>query len=170
VKWIGDWIPVASLLGAQRMRVIAGKTNADGALEQVVVALRELAAQAREAGVRLTTENWFDVTATPAALLHILDETHGEVGLNLDFGNWGGPTKYDDLAQIAPRAETCHAQAHFTGPAEIDTADFGRILEILSLAQFSGAFTLVAAGPGANPWEGLEATSQFIRDFACPDT
>jgi sugar phosphate isomerase/epimerase len=166
LEWIREWIPVAAQLGAERMRVIAGKTTAGGATETVIGAFRELAAQAGDAGVRLTTENWFSVTATPAPLLHILDETRGEVGLNLDFGNWGGETKYQNLAQIAPRAETCHAQANSTGQTSIDREDYGKILALLSSAGFNGPFTLVESGPGSDEWQGLEVRAQFIRDLA----
>ena len=78
--------------------------------------------------------------STPEAVHAVLDGT--SVGLNLDFGNWTGPGKYEALARIAPLAEGSHAKAHFND-GDIDADDFKRCLQLTRDAGFSGPYTLV---------------------------
>lgn len=54
----------------------------------------------------------------------MIDGLEGDVGLLADFGNWKGPQKYDDLAQILPRAESCHTKCHFSAPGVMDQTRF----------------------------------------------
>jgi len=140
-EWIADFFPVARQLGAKCVRVIAGKAAPTGpALAQSRAALGRLAAQAATHQLRLLTENWFDLLSTPRAVHSLLDGI--DVGLNFDFGNWTGPQKYYDLAQIVGIAEGSHAKAHFEND-EIDEGDFERCLQLLRDAGFDGPLTLV---------------------------
>lgn len=164
--WIRGWIDVAAAIGAERMRVIAGKEEpTDETLARSAATLRALAAQAAAAGVRLTTENWFPLLSRPDAVLSLLDELDGQVGLCLDFGNWGGDGKYERLSLIAPRAESCHAKAHFTGPAAMDRADFVRCLDLTRAAGFSGPYTLIYDGPSDDEWAGLTLEREVAQPY-----
>jgi len=164
--WIGGWIGTAAALGAERARVIAGKSEySREAMARSVAAFRELTARGREQGVRVTTENWFALLSRPAYVHELLDRLEGTVGLNGDFGNWGGPTKYDDLAAIFPRAETSHAKAHFFAPGEIDRDDYVACLELTRRAGFSGPYTLVYDGPGNDEWQGLAIEAELVRPY-----
>ena len=128
---MGGWIETAGLLGAQRARLIAGHAPyTQETLQRSSTALHALARIGREHGVRVTTENWFDLLATPEAVCSLLDSLEGEVGFNLDFGNWEGPSKYADLATIFPYAETCHAKCAFVAEYVPDAEDFGRCLDL----------------------------------------
>jgi sugar phosphate isomerase/epimerase len=154
--WIRGWVPVAAALGAERMRVIAGKAEpSEAALARSTDALGALADEASAAGLRLMTENWFALLARPDTVLALLDRLEGRVGLCLDFGNWRGDGKYERLAAIAPRAESCHAKAHFASPGALDRADFTRCLELTRAAAFAGPYTLIYDGPGDDEWAGL---------------
>ena len=164
-EWMAGWIETADLLGAKRVRVIAGKAPySRDALQRSIAALRKLAQHARDHGVRLTTENWFGLLSCPEAVRGLLDSLEGEVGFNLDFGNWSGPAKYDDLAAIYPYAETCHAKCAFTPEYVPDAADFRRCLDLARDARFSGPFTLIYDGPDPDEWKGLA----IERDLAAP--
>lgn len=166
LAWIGNWIDTAGVLGAQCVRVIAGKAqpnNASLALSRQGFA--QLVARAKAQGVRVMTENWFDLLSRPEHVLWLLDELEGEVGLCLDFGNWGGPTKYDDLQAIAPRAESCHTKAHFSAPGELDAADYARCLDITRAAGFSGVHTLIYDGPGDDEWAGLAMEQEIVTPY-----
>jgi sugar phosphate isomerase/epimerase len=165
LAWIGGWIDTAASLGATCARVIAGKAApSDTALERSRAGLTELAARAREQHVRLMTENWFALLPGPGQVHRLLDSLHGAVGLCLDFGNWGGPAKYDDLAAIAPRAQSCHAKASFAGPGAIDEGDFRRCLDLTREAGFAGPYTLVNGGPG-DEWEGLTRQREILSPY-----
>lgn len=147
--WIVGWIDKASLLGAQCVRIIGGKQPlTEVSLAKSIAQLRILTMEAYVRGVHVMIENWFPTLSTPTAIQTLLGELGGSVGLTLDFGNWGGAEKYENLAQIAPYAEGCHAKWDHDD-------DFLRCLEITRAAGFSGPYTLVYSAPGA-VWESLE--------------
>ncbi len=163
-KWIASWLPVTAQLGAKNARIIAGKgapTPENQA--QSVAALRNLANDADALGLRLLTENWFDLTGTPAATLQLLDAMQGRLGLMLDFGNWKGDAKYQDLAQIAAYAESCHTKAGFQN-GEIERADYLKCLEITKNAGFNGPYTLIYDS-GGDEWSGLSAEREVVAPF-----
>ncbi len=167
LDWISRWIAVAGALGAKNARVIAGKAKASPeALALSAQRLKELAAVAKANNVRLTTENWFDLLAQPAAVLQLLDALGGDLGLNFDFGNWHEPNKYDNLTQIAARAQSSHAKAHFTGAYKIDSADYTRCLDICKQANFSGPHTLIYDDPnGPDEWQGLQIEKSLVDAY-----
>src|SRR5688572_28763348 len=100
----------------------------------------------------------------PKDVLALLDRLEGEVGLNVDFGNYSGPAKYDDLAAIMPRATSIHAKADFPEAGRMDRDDFRRCLDISRRAGFSGPYTMIFDGPG-DEWAGLEMIQQEIRPY-----
>lgn len=156
--WIADWLPVAAQLGAQNVRVIAGKTAGEGALERSAAALNSLAERAEALGLKIIIENWFDLLSTPEAVRALLERTQGRIGFLLDFSNWNGAGKYEKLAQIAPFASSCHAQAHFLGANSIDEDDFSRCLGLPYPANFNGPFLMVNG-----ELEGIGVVRDFIR-------
>ena len=157
IEWIGGWIDTAAQLGAKRVRVIAGKADySPENLEISKAGLRTLAARAEAQGLRLVTENWYPLLDQPESVNALLDGLDGKVGLNGDFGNWDGQRKYDDLAQIFHRAESCHAKCGFTGPTETDKEDFGKCVGLARQAGFNGPYTLIYdSALNDNEWEGL---------------
>lgn len=163
-EWIAGWLPAAVTLGAERMRVIAGRTKGETAVATIIEALLKLSHEAEGLGIRITVENWWGVADSPEAVVEILEATDGKIGFNMDFGNWSGPDKYENLSQVAGYAETCHAQANFTADGTVEGQDYGRILEILKEAGFSGPFTLVASDQRPDPWPGLNRCREFIQE------
>jgi sugar phosphate isomerase/epimerase len=164
--WIGGWIDTAAALGAERARVIGGKAEYSAeSMARSVAGFRELAARGKAQGVRVTTENWFALLSRPEHVHELLDRLEGAVGLNADFGNWGGATKYDDLAAIFPRAESTHAKAQFSADGEMDRQDYVTCLEIARRAGFSGPHTLVYDGPGNDEWRGLALEAEVVRGY-----
>ncbi|MEQ4207424.1 TIM barrel protein [Actinopolymorpha sp. B9G3] len=152
--WIDGWLDVATALGAHRARVIAGKQQPSP--ERLHTSGRRLAALAADhPEIRVVTENWFDLTAGPTEVHTILDAADGRVGLLIDLGNWTGPDKYDNLAAVARRAETCHAKCHFTanGPRQ---DDFSSSLRVLRQAGYTGPLALVYDGDDPDEWACLE--------------
>jgi sugar phosphate isomerase/epimerase len=168
LKWIESWIKAAGLLGAKNARVIAGKQPPSPAtLDLAIDGLRCCAAAGRKAGVRIVTENWFDLLASPAEVNYVLDALDGEVGFLADTGNWRGPTKYADLEAIFARAELCHAKAYFTadpkGGPSLEARDFGHSMDAAARANYRGPYTLIFDSEG-DEWAGLAAERQFILD------
>lgn len=166
LQWMEGWIETASLLGAERARVIAGKAPySPDALARSRTGLQQLAKAGKDRGVRVTTENWFDTLCCPDAVHALMDGLEGQIGLNLDFGNWSGPTKYDDLRCIAQYAESCHAKCDFPAPYQPDDEDFTRCLDVTRETHFSGAYTLIYASSGDDEWRGLAVERDMVLPY-----
>lgn len=166
LEWMAGWLETAGLLGAQRMRVIAGKADyTPDALQVSISALRALSERAADHGVRVTTENWFALLCCPEAVCTLLKRLDGAVGFNLDFGNWGGPTKYADLEAIFSFAESCHAKCAFLSDYVPDAEDFRRCLDLAQAAGFTGPYTLVYDSSGPDEWKGLAIERDLVLPY-----
>jgi hypothetical protein len=159
-EWISERVQDAIDLGAQRVRVIAGKTRTPQALATSSAALGRIAADHPE--IRVVTENWFDVTRTADDVTRILDPLDDAVGLLIDLGNWSGPDKYDELARITRFAETCHAKAHWSGDA-MDELDYRASISTVLEADYEGPFALVYDADSADEWAGLAALRAVVE-------
>ena len=159
--WISGWIDDAMELGASRVRVIAGKASPTPELTASSAArLSRLAA--RHEGIRVVTENWMALTPDARSVRELLDLAGDSVGLLIDLANWQSDDKYEQLAAIAPLAETCHAKCHFdeSGP---DLADYRRTLGLLHEVGFDGPLALVYDGPDADEWAALELEHATVQ-------
>ena len=75
-------------LGAENARVIVGKSKpSTQALAMSVDGLKVIGKLGRKLNVRIVTENWFDLLATPTEVHYVLDALGDEVGLLADTGN-----------------------------------------------------------------------------------
>ncbi len=165
MAWIHRWIDGAARLGALHARVIAGKqkpTPENIALG--ISGLKALAHSAATRGIKLVTENWFDLTSTPEAVHQILDGVGSDLGLMADTGNWSWPTKYADLQSIFARAQLCHAKVSFGSGLKMDEADYRLCLEASRRAEYEGPYTLIFDSEG-DEWAGLDAERKFIVEF-----
>ncbi len=161
-SWIETWIGAAALLGAENARVIAGKARpTPETLGVSVAALKRLARTGASKGVRVVTENWFDLTSTPEAVHHILDGVGDELGFLADTGNWSGTTKYGDLRSIFARAELCHAKPAYLDGGNIDALEFGKCLDAADAVGYIGPHTLIYDASGIE-WDGLAAERDVI--------
>lgn len=160
--WIGEWLETAVALGARRARVGAGK--AEPTQEVVRGSATRLARLAENhPGVRVVTENWWTTMRDADVVLDVLAQAGDSVGLLIDLGNWSGPDKYEQLARIAPLAETCHAKCRFTeeGP---DSEDFQKSLQVLKDAGFDGPLALIYDGPSDDEWACLDIEHELVQE------
>lgn len=165
MAWIEGWLHVAGRLGATRARVSGGRSEPSSqALGMSHDGLARLADYAEQQGVRLMTENWQNLLTKPEYVLTVLDGLD-HIGLLADFGNWSGPTKYTDLAQILPRAESAHAKAYFTGPGQMNQADYEQCLELCRTTAFTGPYSLIYDGPDNDEWAGLQAERAVVANY-----
>ena len=165
--WVAQWVDRASLLGARCARVIAGKQSpSEEALARSVVHLRSLSLDGYVRGVRILTENWYDLMRSPEEVAFVMEGCAGAIGLNFDFGNWSGPGKYGQLADIAQWAEGCHAKCGFANGTP-DTMDFRKCLQVTQTAGFSGPYSLVHGEPD-DVWGSLAVQRQLLEPFLQP--
>ena len=113
--------------------------------------------------VRVITESWHELLANADAVNTLLRATGDEVGLLIDLGNWSGPDKYDQLAQIARRAEACHAKCKF-GADGPDKADYQRALQVLKDARFQWSDGVDLHGPSDDEWGGLDIEWTLVQE------
>jgi sugar phosphate isomerase/epimerase len=165
--WIREWLTVGETLGTTCMRVIAGKQPfTEANLQMSLQRLGALADTAKTHNIRLMTENWFDLLATPTAVIQLLEGFNGRVGLCFDFGNWQGESKYGGFVEIAPYAESCHAKGQFGADGRLDEVDYRRCLDILQTAAFAGPYTLIYDSPNpASQWDGLAVEKQIVQSY-----
>ena len=160
--WIGEWLDVATELGAKRARICAGRSAPTAALVKKT-AERMTRLARNHPGVRLVTENWLEMTPDAGTVQRILAETGDTVGLMIDLGNWSGATKYEELAAIAPLAETCHAKAHMIDGV-LDRDDFRASLQVLKDANYDGPLALIYDGPDPDEWTWLDREWEIVAE------
>lgn len=165
IDWIGRWIDVAATLGAEKARVIGGKQPpSPEVLDRTIAGLRVLARRGADRGVRVITENWHATMAGPDEVNTVMDALDGTVGLLADFGNWSGPSKYDDLAAILPRSENTHAKCSFSPSLAMDDDDFGRCLAEVRKASYDGPHTLIYESTNDDEWRAIQLERDFVID------
>lgn len=173
LAWIENWLAVAGQCGAGHARIIAGDAALNGdsgplqdhpLIRRSAANLRHLAAVGRDHGVQIITENFRRLTTRPEPLLAILALCEGQVGLCADFGNFHGDTKYDDLAQILPLANSVHAKADYPQAGQMRRDDFLRCLDLSRTAGFTGPYSLIFDGPGSE-WDSLAEIQAVVEAY-----
>lgn len=166
LDWIAKWIDASVILGAETARVIGGKAKPGSqSLALSVEGLSAMVQHARKSGARITTENWFDTLSTPEAVHHVLDAVGPDLGFLADTGNWGGPTKFDDLKSIFARAQFSHFKPILYDRGDINMPDFDICIGSAQAANYVGPYTLIY-DKGGDEWAGLERQRRAIRDRA----
>ncbi len=148
MEWIKRWIDVASMVGAEHVRVIGGLAEPDNAsaLELAVQQFNELSSYAKKRDVKLLTENFRSLTSTVENCLFLLDQT--DIGFTCDFGNYKGADKLAFLKEIIPKSSSIHAKAITNPDGSLDESELSRCLDIMEEVNYEGAITLVYDGPG----------------------
>jgi sugar phosphate isomerase/epimerase len=171
IETVRFWLEIASKVGASHARVIAGDANIDEqngaakdhpAIRLSADNLRALAGVGADLGVQVNTENFRALTKRASHVLAILELCEGQVGLCADFGNYGGDSKYDEIAAILPHANVLHAKAHYPAAGEMSRDDFDRCLDLADDADFDGPYSLIFDGPGSE-WDSLAEIQAVVE-------
>ena len=165
------WVDHAGVLGAQTIRVFAGRApkgvSAKLATERAIAGLRQLADYAAEKGVLLALENHGGVTATADGLLRIVESVASPwLGINLDTGNFHQDV-YESLERVAPYAVSVQVKAETReGKAAPVETDWSRVVALLQKASYRGFLALEYEGR-EDVWravpEGLEKLRRAIE-------
>lgn len=166
IAHVKHWLDVASAIGATHARVIAGEAPATdaAALQRAITALKELQAYGASRGVRVITENFKALAATPANWIAI----HTALGYGgcADIGNFAAPSRVSDFAQVASRAASIHVKASYDANGVLLPAEVQACLAEARKHHFAGPTTIVYDRPGER-WEGIEALRAVVaRAFA----
>jgi len=162
-SWISGWLSVAAESRAQQARVVAGKQAPTPDL--LATSARRLSSLAdRHGGTRIVTENWHALLPDAASVNELLDRAGERVGFLLDLGNWSGPDKYTQLAQVASRAETCQAKCRTDASGNLESDDYRLALQVLRDADYAGPLALVYDGSDPDEWTKLEEEYALVRE------
>ncbi|MDR9854877.1 sugar phosphate isomerase/epimerase family protein [Paenibacillus sp. VCA1] len=166
VNWMKKWIDIASALGAERIRIIAG--NADPADEDAVrlaaAQLQRLIQYASDKHVRIVTENFHALTSTAANCITLLDMCGEGLGLTTDFGNFSGEGKLAELGMTIPRSESIHAKAMTDAEGNPNEDEFKSCMDLVRSSGYEGPMTLVYDGPG-DMWEGINRVKALVEPY-----
>lgn len=160
VAHVKEWLGHSVVLGAPTLRVFAGRVHPgqseDEAFANVVACLQECGVEAEKQGVLVALENHGGVTATAAQTLRLWSAVGSAwVGLNLDFGNFGGDDLYDQFAGCAPHAVATHAKRNDKDGAPID---YTRVCALLAAANYQGWLAI--------EYEEKEPAEEVVPRFA----
>ncbi len=176
IAWIRSWLDLTARCGASHARVVGGygsvERNHAPLLDHPVIqrsaqGLRELADYGSSIGVQVITENFRETTARADQVLAILELCEGRVGLCVDFGNYKGEDRYDELAAIFPKADSAHVKALYDDRGQPDEDEFRHSLGMLSEARFDGPMSLIfdtALHGNSTEWDNLAQ----LRTVAAP--
>lgn len=164
--WMEKWIDIASALGAERIRIIAG--DADPADEKAVrlaaAQLKRLIHYASDKHVRIVTENFHDLASTAANCISLLDACGEELGLITDFGNFAGEGKLAALGATIPRSDSIHAKAMTDETGSLAEEEFRSCMDLVGSSGYEGPITLVYDGPG-DMWEGIKRVKALVEPY-----
>jgi sugar phosphate isomerase/epimerase len=128
----------------------------------MIASLREAAAFADAAGVRLGLENEAGFTPSVAEHIRILEEVGSPaLGLLLDTGNY--PAGWPSVVAAAPRAIHVHAKFWKVGPGgEEPSMDYPALLGQLRRAGYGGWITFEYEAPEPEA-SGLPRAFAYLR-------
>ena len=172
------WLDAGKIIGATSMRVNSGgpRIAPSAVAEQgqypkadelavylghCIESLKELADYGGKAGVKVTLENHWGLTANPINVRIVLDEVnHPFCEASPDFCNWEHEYMlYHGLKALAPYA---HSNVHAKyWDRWGDKNDVGRSVRIMMEAGFEGTFALEYE---AGPWDGVEGSKYLYRE------
>ncbi len=166
IEWVKQWIDIASKAGAERVRVIAGDTDASdtAALQRSADALRILCDYAASRNVRVITENFRPLSYTADNCLSLLESCGDRLGLTSDFGNFKGDDKFQELAKIVPHSESIHAKAITSAEGFPNVAEFTQCMEVVKKSGYQGPITIVYDGPN-DMWAGIERVKVLVKPY-----
>jgi sugar phosphate isomerase/epimerase len=145
IALIRHWIATAAALGAERVRIDAGRQPpTPDVIRRSAQQLGACAQYAATYGLQVSTENWHATSQEPSALLAILDQCDANIGLCVDTGNAEATAdKYRTLAQLLPRATSIHFKARYGPTGALDQEDVQRCLALIHESPFDGVVTLI---------------------------
>jgi sugar phosphate isomerase/epimerase len=171
------WLDGAAMLGAKSMRVNSGgpriaptpvadpssypKNDALGQyLTNCIESFKEMADYGGKAGVKVTLENHWGLTANPINIRIIIEEVNNPFcEASPDFCNWEHEyLLFHALQDLAPYA---HTNVHAKYWNRWKNPDVQRNVRIMLNANYTGVFALEYED---GPWDGVEGAQYLYRE------
>lgn len=174
------WVDAADYLGAHAIRVnLFGPNDPAEWKKGAVDGLGRLAEYAAEKNINVLVENHGYLSSNAALLVEVMEEINLEnAGTLPDFGNFclqreGGERweaacieeypKYQGVEEMMPHAKAVSAKSYdFNEEGEETTIDYGRMLQIVKDAGYTGYIGVEYEGRRLSPEEGIKATRALL--------
>ncbi|AZN38287.1 sugar phosphate isomerase/epimerase family protein [Paenibacillus albus] len=168
LRYMEQWIDIASLAGAKQIRIVAGEAAPDDieALRLSAAGLTRLSEYSQSQGknVRIISENFKALTSTGSSSVKLLELVGDNADFITDFGNFKLPNKYEEFPLTLPRSVSVHAKAQYDDQGYPDQDEFIKCLNTVRTAEFNGAIVLIYDGPG-DMWAGLDRIKAIVADY-----
>jgi sugar phosphate isomerase/epimerase len=162
IEEIKHWTNVAAVLGAERVRIVAGNQEpTPEVLQRSTKHLGELLTYAKTKNLKASTENWQKTSLDADVLLGLLQH-NPELELCADIGNAEQTAdKYATLQKLLPKASTVHVKARYENE-QIELNDLQTCMNLISEAKFSGVMTMIY-DKKQKEWEGITRMRDTIE-------
>ena len=173
------WLDAGKILGAKSMRVNSGGprivpqpvAGSDGYpkndelakyISQCIESLKELADYGGKAGVKVTLENHWGLTANPMNIRAMIDTVNSPFcAASPDFCNWENEyLLFHGLKALAPYAPT-NVHAKYWNRWTPEQNDVKRSVKIMKDANFEGTYALEYED---GPWDGVEGAKYLYKE------
>jgi sugar phosphate isomerase/epimerase len=167
-RHVKDWVEVASKLGAQTLRIFAGKDVPEGyqweqTAEWMADDVRECAEHARRYGVMLALQNHNDFLKTAAQVQNLFKKIHSEwAGLMLDIGCYRGADPFAEIAQTIPLAITWQVKEEMYIDNKPVKTDLDRLKKIIDASAYRGYLPVETLGEG-DPKQKITCMYQEVK-------
>ncbi|UJF35834.1 sugar phosphate isomerase/epimerase family protein [Paenibacillus hexagrammi] len=157
IRYLQEWIGVASKAGADAVRIVAGEQapTDQEAIARCQAALKQLQEYASKLGVRIVSENFRALTSTVSSWSRVVEGMGAGFQTIVDFGNFALDEKEEGIAYGSPLAYTIHAKPRYLEDGSVDREEFGRMVSILKEHGCEAPVSLIFDRPG-NMWDGIE--------------
>lgn len=174
------WVDAANYLGAQSIRVnLFGSEEPEEWKEAAIDGLQKLSDYAAEKNINVLVENHGYLSSNAGLLAEVMENVDREnCGTLPDFGNFclkreGGERweaacteeypKYQGVEEMMPHAKAVSAKSYdFNEEGQETTIDYGRMLQIVKDAGYTGFIGVEFEGQDLSPEEGIIATRDLL--------
>jgi sugar phosphate isomerase/epimerase len=154
VDLVKRWVEVAAKVDAPVLRVFAGRGAPEGRGEAEVLGwvadcCRACASFGERHGVIITIQNHDDFLKTAAQVLALRERVGSDwFGLNVDIGSLRTGDPYEEIAALAPFADTWQIKEQVYRKGVAEETNVGTIVRILRESGYRGYIPLETLGAG----------------------
>jgi hypothetical protein len=162
-----EWLDVASRIGSPHARVNSGQfTPGAENIQLTIDSYQELAEYAGRRNVKVVVENHGGVTASPNAVLQIIQGVKENIATGPDTHNFNEAVLFEGLRKIFPCAVTCDVKtmdiAQDGGHKEYDVH---RAVAIGLEAAYKGPWNIEFVGRTQDPFEGVGRARDLLAKW-----
>ncbi|REJ65299.1 MAG: sugar phosphate isomerase/epimerase [Planctomycetota bacterium] len=162
------WVEAAKTLGCHSIRVNAASRGEFE--EQKMLAadgLRQLSEFAAPHDIGVIVENHGGLSSNGKWLAGVIEEVGlDNCGTLPDFGNFGDYDRYQGVAELMPTAKAVSAKSHkFDAEGNEVYTDFGRMMQIVAAAGYTGYVGIEYEGSKHTEAEGIRLTKALLERF-----